>query len=407
MYPKVLLSLFCLFLIGCQPSLASLETPQSAVPIEIYPTIVEPKPSETVAAPTIMPTITAATLMPSSTPTATLTPTLPPASATPFLPVSWQEMVNPEFGVAWLVPRAWWDVSDTLFPDTLEESLFWSAWANDQQAAQRLSGASHIFPEGLIIVSLQINSGDADASLLSGVSRENEWGQSLSFTELNGENIAPFSLHLALSTVRAGYLYDFSLKCAPPSEADSSQQNAFIAQCRTLWNLMSNQFGLCAVSQEPTAEPGAWQQVSNEAYQYAFDVPANWEPPRETPENLTFFSLPVNKQPFSCPLPDRFMKLDFFAQPPGNFAVEGQQPQEGAPDFAQATEITVADLPAWLFEPDRETDEEGGNFTAENALLYIKGPKYWYTFTLYCSPEWTAECQEVWDHLLESFQLLP
>jgi hypothetical protein len=34
-----------------------------------------------------------------------LTPTLPPASATPFLPVSWQEMVNPEFGVAWLVPK--------------------------------------------------------------------------------------------------------------------------------------------------------------------------------------------------------------------------------------------------------------------------------------------------------------
>lgn len=104
-----------------------------------------------------------------------------------------------------------------------------------------------------------------------------------------------------------------------------------------------------------------------------------------------------------CPLPNHLMKVDVAALRPGNFAAEGQNPQDGRPNLEGFTEVSTANYPAWLSTV--LGSGEGGMFQAESKTLYIQAGGYWFQFGFICSPEWTADCDTILDHLIESFQL--
>lgn len=390
-----------LCLVGCNPSISDQDVAKTKLTSTTPPTLTITAAPMLSESPTLVTESFGLTATPIPSPTHPPTPaptaTLPEISAMP--------MTNLDYGVSWSVPVGWQDISAEWQLPT-DNTLFWSAWANEADASMLLAASPLTFPKGLMVATLHIAPIDGATPPPLGTRVTSVWGQSLWFYELEGAEAAPFSLRLVLSATQSPYAYTFSLDCAAPDGATAADQATFIASCRHIWDFISFDFGSCAIPVTPTPSSNMWQVISNESYQYAFEIPISWLMSEGTPDNLIFFSVPIDGQPQFCPLPDKFMKLEFFAEPPGNFAEEGQSPEEGTPDLEGAMAITLGGQPAWLFLPDGETaEEEGGNFSADITLVYIQGPTYWYTFTLYCSPEWTADCQKVLDHTLGSFQI--
>lgn len=155
-----------------------------------------------------------------------------------------------------------------------------------------------------------------------------------------------------------------------------------------------------------TQEPAeAWKRVSNDEYKYSFEVPAAWILEESaTPDRLMFFSDPtVVGQVSPLTLPNGLIKLDFAADPFG----------KGEPDLTRANPIKVADRPAWIILWEGEAAGPSGFSTT----VYIFGPEYWYTLWLGCTPPsgadakvidtFIAECRQILDHILDSFQIMP
>lgn len=157
-----------------------------------------------------------------------------------------------------------------------------------------------------------------------------------------------------------------------------------------------------------TQEPaGAWKRVSDDGYKYSFEVPATWILDKEgvTPDRLVFFSDPtVVGQVGPLTFPNGLIKLDFAADPIG----------KGEPDLTKANPITVADRPAWIILGE---GSEASGPSSFSAVVYISGFEYWYTLWLGCTPPsgadakttdtFIAECRQILDHILDSFQITP
>lgn len=157
-----------------------------------------------------------------------------------------------------------------------------------------------------------------------------------------------------------------------------------------------------------TQEPAeAWKRVSDDGYKYSFEVPAAWIRDEEsaTPDRLMFFSDPtVVGRVGPLTLPNGLIKLDFAADPVG----------KGEPDLTRANPITVAGRTAWIIQ---EEEDEGAGPSSLSTMVYILGPEYWYTLWLGCTPPsggdakvtdaFIAECRQILDHILGSFQIMP
>ncbi|HXF69106.1 MAG TPA: hypothetical protein VNK89_04820 [Thermoflexus sp.] len=156
-------------------------------------------------------------------------------------------------------------------------------------------------------------------------------------------------------------------------------------------------------TQEPVE---AWKRVSDDGYKYSFEVPATWIQDEEaaTPDRLMFFSDPtVVGKVGPLTLPNGLIKLDFAADPIG----------KGEPDLTGANPITVAGRPAWIIS---EEGSETAGPSSFNTVVYILGSEYWYTLWLGCTPpfgadakvtdRFIAECRQILDHILNSFQIM-
>jgi hypothetical protein len=224
-------------------------------------------------------------------------------------------------------------------------------------------------------------------------------------TEAEEDEAAPFNLHLEASIDHLDLQYTLSLDCAAPDMATDDSQNMFITYCHDLWQGVSYNSGLCIVPPTATPMPLMWRQVSDAYLHYAFEVPTSWSDGiRATADRLSFFSLPVHQQPGECPFPDHLIKVDFAADPPGNFAVEGQPPTQGAPDITGFVPITVTEYTAWRYD---SIGQEGGSFIADSTTIYIQGADYWYRIFFACAPVWTADCEDILRHILDTFVILP
>lgn len=310
------------------------------------------------------------------------------------------------YGIAWAVPVEWTDISAQLPPPDSSIHL-WNGWASDPKAATLLAATPATFPDGLMLLTLSVQSVKPSAPPPPGEAGITSWDQPVWRQELKGDEAAPFALHLAFIAERPPYQYLFALDCAPPGEADTQQQEAFMVECRHVWNFVSSPFGLCAMPMPASEVTMAWQQVNDDWYHYAFEVPASWLlVAGTTADRLSFFSDPgVHNQPNSCPLPNGLMKLDFAVEPPGNFGSSG-------PNLEGFTAITVAGRPAW-----KRTVQGGdamGPF-ATGTAVYIEGRQLWYYFGLICTPptsanpdaqaEFAAQCEETITHILNSFEI--
>jgi hypothetical protein len=84
------------------------------------------------------------------------------------------------------------------------------------------------------------------------------------------------------------------------------------------------------------------------------------------------------------------MKVEFFA---------GSHP--GAQTLAEFTAVTpVAGRPAWTRQIE---DGEGGTFKASSRGLIVQGETYWYMLNVYCIPEWSFDCEQIFTHIVGSF----
>lgn len=395
------------FMIGCTPSgsvqtTATVSDPLAVTDVASASPDATPTATATMTATNEVATITLSpTVRPTKTPTPLPTPT--------FTPVVANTLHNSDYGVAWAVPVGWWDVSDQLPPPT-SSTHPWSAWASEDEAAPLLSRAS--FPQGLMLLTLHVEPDEPSLPQPLGEAGTTLWGQPVWRQEIEGADAAPFALRLAFSSIRPPYRYTFALDCAPPSDADPMQHEAFVAQCRHVWDFVSFSFGLCTLPKAASGETIQWQQVSDDWYQYAFEIPSDWLILEgTTADRLNFFSdAGVYGQPNVCPLPNGLMKLDFAVDAPGNFGTG--EPGSG-PDLEGFTAITVADHPAWI------QTVQGGEAMgplATGTAVYIQGPQFWYTFWLSCTPPTDADpagqtwfkmqCEEAVTHILNSFQIL-
>lgn len=314
--------------------------------------------------------------------------------------------MNLDYQVIWSIPgKDWWDISSA--SSVPSDDILWrQVWADQENATTLLSASPAVFPNGLILLTLQVQAGEKSPASFD-LSQSNRWRQSFGIVEAEGDAASPFDLQLDASIDHLAFRYNLSLNCAVPETATGQSRNDFITYCRELWHEVLFNSGLCIISPAATPAPLTWREVSDVNTHYAFEVPASWsEGIHATADRQSFFSLPVHQQPQECPFPDHLIKVDFAADPPGNFAVEGQPPTQGAPDTEEYMPITVAERPAWRYD-SRGQELEGGNFAADSTVIYIQGPEYWYFFYFACAPVWTADCEDSLSHILDSFRILP
>ncbi|MBL1128152.1 MAG: hypothetical protein D8M54_06505 [Chloroflexi bacterium] len=200
-------------------------------------------------------------------------------------------------------------------------------------------------------------------------------------------------MRLAYTAVQPPCTYTFAMNCAMSEGNDTHQNESFVALCRHFWNFVSFDFGLCNAPATADPELLTWQQISDEFYQYAFEIPEQWvQTGGVSPDSFTYVS--EAPQPPSCVQSDNTMKMDFLVQPVGN----------GMPDIEGATPVTDAELPTWV---KTHESNEGGDLPGASKSIYIQGSDYEYSLYLLCSPEWMIYCEVVINHILESFHTLP
>lgn len=274
-----------------------------------------------------------------------------------------------------------------------------------------LSSSQPIFSEGLMLLTLTIEplttaeqpTGEAGLTIL---------GQPVWKQELTGDSASPFAQRLTFVSVRPPYQYSFALECAPPNAENAAEKDAFMAQCRHVWDFISFSYGLCALPKGELKETTAWQSVNDAWHQYAFEVPNSWLlSPNGSADRLKFFSDDVYGQPHNCPIPNGLMTLDFAADPPSNF---GTGTPESTPDLGLFSPLTIAGRSSWIRRVLGK-DEEGMNPLATGTAVYIQGPQFWYYFWLSCTPPTDAnetiqaqfknQCEGTMSHVLESFQI--
>jgi hypothetical protein len=324
------------------------------------------------------------------------------------LPEIWaMPMSHPDYRASWSVPVDWKDISGE-WPKPTPETLLWNAWANEENAVALLTASSSQVANGLMVLTIQVEPLDP-ASSSNGVETVTGRGQSVWFEEIADDEAAPFDLRLVFSIAQPPYTYSFSMNCLLPKGNDTFHQESFAALCRHFWDFVSYDFGVCTAQVIDNSDLSAWQTVRNGWYKYAFEVPETWlRPEQSTADQFSFYSDPhVYGQPNLCPMSNGLMKLDFSAQPPGNY-------EPGGPDLEGFTAITVAEHPAWI------KTVEGGEAMdplATSTAVYIQGDEFWYFLGLGCIPptgadaedqsRFKAACAERMEHILNSFQIFP
>lgn len=158
-----------------------------------------------------------------------------------------------------------------------------------------------------------------------------------------------------------------------------------------------------AVTSTPSS-PCARQTVADEYHHYSFEVPISFEKNPDATADLIVFTNDATRQlPSSCHPLVNAIKLDFYAQPPGNFAVSGQAPEDGVPpDLGDYILISGTNYPTWIKSTEAG---EGADLSASSKQIYIQGNTFWYFFSLYCVPDWTEECETVLDQTIASFTI--
>lgn len=392
-----------LYLVGCATGLNKTEGVDA--PLNTTPQITESneviKPNET---DTFVPTITTLPT-PISILSAEVTPTVYPAqmpllsTATPFPSFMWVTQNKSEYLVGWVVPLDWWDVSEQ-FSAPKPENLFWGAWANVPYVETLANTPTTVHPDGLMIFSMVIASSETALPQLRGEEKQIGWEDTVWFLEKTGLEAAPYVSKLSYSAIRGSFYYTFSFDCIPP---DTVYEGDAVAFCRHVWEGIANNLEFCDGFAALPESPG-WQVIEDINIGYAFEIPAQWPGPGGVELGaFSMFNHPIDNQPMFCPLPDHLMKVDVAALRPGNFAAEGQNPQDGRPNLEGFSEVPTVNYPAWLSSV--QGGGEGGMFQAESKTLYIQAGGYWFQFGFICSPEWTADCDTILNHLIESFQL--
>lgn len=418
---KIYLFLFTVIIMGLSTCTPGISTPSNTLPqTEAQSeesgetaTITSPITAKPLTTSTVTPGLTNTTISDTATVvwTATPIPTRTPSPTSTPLPEIWaNSLISSDNLVAWSVPVGWQQVT-RLLPTPTTQTHFWQAWANQADEYPIFTPSSSP-RNGLMLLTLRVELDEGSSSEPVGVETQTSWGQTVWVQEISGSEVAPFTLRLALSTVRDPYQYHLTLDCASPESSDMSDQDASIVLCRHVWNVIFPFFGLCAKPTTSKSELTGSHQVSDDWYQYAFEIPSDWlilEGP--TADRLNFFSdVGAYGQPNVCPLPNGLMKLDFAVDAPGNFGTG--EPGSG-PDLEGFTAITVADYPAWI--KTIQGGEAMGPLATVTAV-YIQGPQFWYTFWLSCTPPTDADpagqtwfklqCEEAVTHILNSFQIL-
>ena len=76
----------------------------------------------------------------------------------------------------------------------------------------------------------------------------------------------------------------------------------------------------------------------------------------------------------------------------------------GTKALAEYTAVSpIAGHRAWI---KSWGDGEGGTFASDTKELIILGPEHSYRLFLYCSPQWTDDCEQVFTHIVESFEIV-
>jgi hypothetical protein len=214
--------------------------------------------------------------------------------------------------------------------------------------------------------------------------------------------------------------YALSLKCVPPSVANTNDQANYEGLCQQIWERITAEFSIKDFSLRAEGCPVVpltpvvteWRRIQSRWTQYSFEVPSGWlEQPDLSPSRVQFLSDPaVYDQRPDCPLPNGIMSLNFAADRPGNFGTG--EPGSG-PNTEGFTEMTVASRPAWF--QTVEDEELIGPF-ATVTMVYIQGPEFWYTLLYSCTPptdsdsesqsNFKAQCEDVLDQILDSFQVV-
>lgn len=319
----------------------------------------------------------------------------------------WLSVGSPPYGLFWRVPREWY-AAEGEWPSPNQMAVLLAGNANDEQANSLM--ASGALPRGVMLLRVYaieagIPSARPPKSRTVSISGRPGWMQ-----EVAGDPAMPFAWRARLwleGTAAYGYNYILEFGCAPPTGADAAEQAAFVASCRGIWDeclagVQVLKEPRCRQGPTPTPGPITWRRVSDDWYKYAFEVPSGWlEMEHVTADRLVFLSDPAvyGGQP-GCPFPNGLIKLDFAADPP---------PTSG-PDLTGWKPTTVSGRQAWL--QSAPGDEAGPDTSWISA--YIVGSEYHYSLSLGCTPPspeesgtFGADCQNIVDHILASFQVLP
>jgi hypothetical protein len=327
------------------------------------------------------------TLRPTQTPTVTPSPAT--RTPTPFPEMTGERGSDPEYWFMWSTPLGWIELTDQ-WPLPSEKTVLWRVWADQADAATLLADKTAPFPDGLMAFTLQVETGAKPLGTeVTTVYRQTRW-----VDEQQGAEAAPFDLRLEAVAWREPYLYTFALNCLSPTGANNNAQEAFNAYCRYVWDFYDNSFSLCAPPNPPSTGPIVWQTVASSYDQYSFEVPADWyDDSGPTPDRVTYFSHPVHLQPPNgCPIPEGTMKVEFF--------VEGHPSGQS---LARYTAVSPIDgYSAWMTSFG-DAEDETSPIHAKG--LIVQGPVHWYMLSLYCWPQWTGDSEQIFTHMVESFEI--
>lgn len=277
-----------------------------------------------------------------------------------------------------------------------EQAVFWGAWAN---SAANLPLVQDDLTDLVLVFSLQVLPAAAAPVKMVGVEQQNGWGQTVWFAESGGDAAQPFGVELAFTAVSDTYYYLFSLGCAAPTTMTDDELTAL---CHHIWDSAAGSLAFCTPPAPAPAMPTAWQVVTD-SRGHTFEIPAAWPPPKGVDTGAyTLWSHSIDTQPMACPLPEQFAKVDVSLLSSGNFAAQGQAPQDGKPNLDGFLSVSNTTYPTWVSSIQK--DGEGGNFPAEAKVLYIQTDGNWAQFIFFCAPTWTAVCEATVTHIAVSFR---
>lgn len=319
-------------------------------------------------------------------------------------------MGNEEYGVVWSVPRGWLELSEPVVQPS-PQTLYSRIWADQEEGAAIFSESPPRFPDGLMVLAIEVEPEDALPFPSSLTPNAIYWGgydmEVYSF-EVTGAAASPFVLRQGFVVLRSPYRYTLMLGCFLPQNGDIAQHEFL---CRYTWTDVSYPFGLCPLQFATTeVSVDSWQQIRNLDYDYLFEVPVGLLEVESYPGLLKFQNDPaIRRLPGECPmpLPNGLVQLVFAADPPSVFGPGGR------PDVEGYTETTMGDFPAWS-----KTTQGGEGLRPLDTFteLYIQGPEFWYTMRWTCrmptndsedgQAEFVQQCQAMLDRILDSFQVL-